>query len=174
MDGDDVLREQLGRLLDGAQAHIRPQELFERFPLDRINAALPGVPYPPWQLLEHLRLAQRDILDYVADGDYQELTFPDGYWPAAAEAPGGADEIFGEATELFPCATAGDISCVAVKSENATTPYAAFKCAPGHGGTPVDPADVPLTSQTAASCSAACTATKGCAIKSWNQVVAGS
>ena len=83
MEGDDVLREQLGRLLDGAQAHIRPQELFERFPLDRINAALPGVPYTPWQLLEHLRLAQRDILDYVSDGDYQELTFPDGYWPAA-------------------------------------------------------------------------------------------
>tara|TARA_A100001037_G_scaffold136705_1_gene123779 strand:+ start:256 stop:720 length:465 start_codon:yes stop_codon:yes gene_type:complete len=86
MGGDDLLREQLGRQLDGTQAHIRPRDVLDHFPLERINRTVPGVPHTPWRLVEHLRLAQRDILDYVSEGDYLELTFPDGYWPAEGEA----------------------------------------------------------------------------------------
>ncbi len=81
MGDDATVRDQLRRLLDGSQAHIQPRTLLEGFPVDRINRTVPGVPYTAWQLLEHLRLAQRDILDYISPGDYQEPAFPAGYWP---------------------------------------------------------------------------------------------
>ncbi len=40
------------------------------------------MPYPPWHLLEHMRIAQRDILDYIEDRDYRLPSWPDDYWPA--------------------------------------------------------------------------------------------
>ncbi len=42
----------------------------------------PHVPYTPWHLLEHLRLTQRDILDFIRDPDYTEPSWPDDYWPS--------------------------------------------------------------------------------------------
>jgi len=76
-----VVREQLVRLLDGSQAHITLDRLLERFSEDRVNAVIAAVPYSPWRLLEHMRLAQRDILEYMVADDYQEREFPAGYWP---------------------------------------------------------------------------------------------
>ncbi len=77
----DAVREQLLKLLDGSQAHITLEKTVETFPEDRVNARVDGVPYSAWRIVEHMRLAQRDILDYVAADDYQELEFPAGYWP---------------------------------------------------------------------------------------------
>jgi DinB superfamily len=51
------------------------------FPLEHINTRPPNVPYTPWHLLEHIRLAQRDILDYITKRDYREPKWPDDYWP---------------------------------------------------------------------------------------------
>jgi hypothetical protein len=91
---DDATREQVLALLRGGNAHMTFDEAVADFPMDRINERPPHVPYTPWHLVEHLRLTQRDILDFSAAPDYQERTWPDDYWPdpAAEAAPDNWDE----------------------------------------------------------------------------------
>jgi hypothetical protein len=90
MKQDDVLREQLLALLRGGNAHATFDQAVGGFPMEKINAPLPGQPaYTPWRLLEHIRLAQRDILDFIRDPAYVSPEWPAGYWPPQGEV---ADE----------------------------------------------------------------------------------
>jgi hypothetical protein len=79
---DKELRAQLIELLEGRGAHMQFEEAVADFPDDAINLRAPNVDYTPWHLLEHLRLTQADILDYVVNPDYVELHWPRDYWPA--------------------------------------------------------------------------------------------
>lgn len=79
---DRMLRRQLGELLDGVGAHMPFEEAVADFPDAAINDRAPNVEYSPWQLLEHIRLTQLDILAYVRDRDYVERDWPTDYWPA--------------------------------------------------------------------------------------------
>jgi hypothetical protein len=82
MDADKTVRDELLHLLRGGNAHMSFDEAVADFPMDRINERPPNVPYSPWHLLEHMRLAQWDILDFVRNPKYQEMKWPDDYWPA--------------------------------------------------------------------------------------------
>jgi len=82
MEADDNLREQLLALIDGRGAHMPFDAAVADFPDDAINRRPPNVPYTPWHLLEHIRIAQRDILDYIRDLAYLAPTWPEEYWPA--------------------------------------------------------------------------------------------
>jgi hypothetical protein len=77
----DELRAQLAELLEGVGAHMKFEEAVADFPDDAINDRAPNVDYTPWHLVEHLRMTQADILDYVTDPDYVELDWPADYWP---------------------------------------------------------------------------------------------
>ncbi len=79
---DTALRDQLLHLLRGGNAHLTFDEAVADFPTERMNDRPPHVPYTPWHLLEHLRLAQWDILDFMRNPNYQEMRWPDDYWPA--------------------------------------------------------------------------------------------
>lgn len=79
---DDALRQHVLNLLRGGQAFMPFDDAVADFPLDRINERPPQVPYTPWHLMEHLRLTQRDILDFVRNPDYKEKQWPKEYWPA--------------------------------------------------------------------------------------------
>jgi len=79
---DASLREQLVRALAWESAHINLESAASRIPGDWIGRKAEGIPYTPWQLLEHIRLTQRDILDFCTDPDYEEPRWPDAYWPA--------------------------------------------------------------------------------------------
>ncbi len=79
----DELREQLIRLLDGVDAHMPFEAAVADFPADAVNTRPPNVDYTPWHLVEHLRLTQRDMLEYVTDADYRPRAWPREYWPAA-------------------------------------------------------------------------------------------
>lgn len=79
---DRGYRDQLVRLLEGDDAHMRFEHAVADFPSGAINAFAPNLPYTPWHLVEHLRITQRDILDYITDPEYRELPWPSGYWPA--------------------------------------------------------------------------------------------
>ena len=81
MNTDKILREHLLELLDGGSAHIRVEPALSGFPLDRINEQVAGSAHTAWELLEHLRIAQWDILDFSTNPDYKEMSFPDDYWP---------------------------------------------------------------------------------------------
>jgi hypothetical protein len=78
---DQAYREQLIRLLDGVDAHMPFEEAVAAFPMEAINTYPPNVPYTPWHLIEHVRLTQRDMLEYVTDPDYSPGIWPVDFWP---------------------------------------------------------------------------------------------
>jgi hypothetical protein len=83
MDRDRGLREQVVGLLGGENAHMGFGAAVADFPEGRINERAPNVEYSFWHLIEHLRLTQLDILNYLKQADYREPAWPAEYWPAA-------------------------------------------------------------------------------------------
>lgn len=81
MDHDKALREHLLELLKGESAHISLEAAIGDFPVEHINTRVDGSPHTVWQLLEHIRIAQWDILDFSTNADYREMKWPDDYWP---------------------------------------------------------------------------------------------
>ena len=87
MQADAALREHLQKLLETEQAHSGFEAAVAGLPA-RLRAAVPeGLPYSAWQLVEHLRITQRDILDFCVDPAYKEPHWPDDYWPKSAGPP---------------------------------------------------------------------------------------
>jgi hypothetical protein len=78
----DTFREQLLQLLRGGNAHYGFDDAIKAFPTEFINSRPPNVTYTPWHLVEHLRISQWDILEFVRDPDHVSPKWPDGYWPA--------------------------------------------------------------------------------------------
>jgi len=85
MSQDEVSRQQLQRLLTWGDAHMTLDQAVAKFPVEYMNAFPPNVPYTPWHLLEHIRRAQRDILEFIRDPSYVSPPWPEGYWPAREE-----------------------------------------------------------------------------------------
>lgn len=83
----DSLRGTLAGLLDWEDAHVGFEAAVSQLPAALHGRVPAGLPHSPWQLLEHLRLTQRDILDFCIDVRYQERRWPEDYWPAAIEPP---------------------------------------------------------------------------------------
>ncbi|SEJ67604.1 DinB superfamily protein [Deinococcus reticulitermitis] len=81
----DPLRRHVRALLTEPQAHLTLEQVLEGFPLNRINERPAGVPYSAWELLSHLRFAQRDILDFMRGGEYHAPEWPAGYWPGKGQ-----------------------------------------------------------------------------------------
>jgi hypothetical protein len=82
-----AVRRQLARLLTWSDAHVSFDDAIARLPARARGRVPRGVPYSPWQLLEHLRLAQADILEFCVSRRYREKQWPRDYWPAAAAPP---------------------------------------------------------------------------------------
>jgi hypothetical protein len=78
---DERWRAELRALLAGANAHMAFEDAVSDFPLLAINQRALNVPYSFWQLLEHLRIAQADILDFITNAGYVAPEWPAGYWP---------------------------------------------------------------------------------------------
>jgi hypothetical protein len=87
---DAAVRDHLDRVLAWGEAHAAFEDAVADLP-DRLRGRTPeGLPYSPWQLVEHLRLAQHDLLEFCRNSDYRESTWPDDYWPASAAPPSSA------------------------------------------------------------------------------------
>jgi hypothetical protein len=78
---DASLRKHVLYLLRGGGAHLSFDDFINSFPPDLCNRRIDGLPYTPWQVLEHMRLAQSDILEFSRDADHVSPEFPKGYWP---------------------------------------------------------------------------------------------
>ena len=78
---DRALREHLLYLLRGGGAHIKFEEALKDFPAELFNARAAGVPYTSWHLLEHMRIAQWDILEFSRSAAHTSPDWPEGYWP---------------------------------------------------------------------------------------------
>jgi uncharacterized damage-inducible protein DinB len=86
---DKALRKYLLELLEGKSAHIELKKAVDGFPLDEINTQVDSSPHTAWQLLEHIRIAQWDILEFSRNADHESPVWPEGYWP---KADGTADK----------------------------------------------------------------------------------
>lgn len=86
MTNDKALRDHLQNVIDWDNAHIRFDDAVNDFPPALRGKRPDGGPHSAWELLEHLRLAQWDILEFTRDASHVSPRFPDGYWPTS-EAP---------------------------------------------------------------------------------------
>lgn len=80
MDEQKELRGHLRELLEGKFAHIDLETVITKFPIEKINKRLENFPHTAWHLLEHIRIAQWDILEFSCDANHVSPEFPDGYW----------------------------------------------------------------------------------------------
>jgi hypothetical protein len=90
MNPDKDLRDHLIKLMDGKQAHVDFESTMAEFPKEYRGKKTEGGPYTPWQLLEHLRIAQWDILEFSRSAEHVSPDWPDGYWPKSEAPP---DEV---------------------------------------------------------------------------------
>lgn len=87
---DKALRQHLLNLLRGHGAHLSAEAVFRDLPAKARERRPRGAQHSPWELLEHLRIAQGDILDFCRNPDYKYVEFPAGYWPATPAPPSAA------------------------------------------------------------------------------------
>ncbi len=85
---DASLREHLVELLTGGHAHATFDKSVKNLPVALRGKRPKGAEHSPWEVLEHLRIAQWDILDFSRNPNYQHLPWPQGYWPATPVPPG--------------------------------------------------------------------------------------
>jgi len=84
---DPDLRQQVVKLLNGGNAHATFDDAVKNFPPELRGKKPKGAEYSAWQLLEHLRIAQWDILEFSRDPKHQSPEWPSGYWPAQPAPP---------------------------------------------------------------------------------------
>lgn len=83
----DTLRQELQELLDGGNAHLPLDAAIRDFSADLRGRRPTGLPYSGWELLEHLRITQHDILEFIKDPAYESPPWPEGYWPPTPTPP---------------------------------------------------------------------------------------
>lgn len=96
---DLALRDQLAGFLGWEDAHAGFDRAVDGLPAQLRGAKPAGFPHTAWQLVEHMRLAQADILDFCRNQAYEEPQWPRDYWPAAEQPPG--EDAWQNAVEAF-------------------------------------------------------------------------
>jgi len=86
-DRDKALREHLLNLLNGGHAHADFSAAIRNLPAAARGMRPKGTEHSPWEILEHMRIAQWDILEFSRDSKHESPDWPGGYWPASAAPP---------------------------------------------------------------------------------------
>ena len=86
-DPHSSLREQLIELLKGGHAHAKFEDAVDDLPAKLRGTKPENFPHSPWMLLEHIRIAQWDILEFSRNAKHKSPKWPEGYWPKTAEPP---------------------------------------------------------------------------------------
>ncbi|MGH9339301.1 MAG: DinB family protein [Acidobacteriota bacterium] len=87
MNAERILRRHLTDLLTGENAHVNFDAATREIPFEQLGVRPAGLPSSIWQQVEHLRIAQWDIVRFSIDSQHVSPDFPDGYWPSAAGPP---------------------------------------------------------------------------------------
>jgi hypothetical protein len=85
----EAMRELLAKLLAWSDAHVGFDDAVADIP-EHLRGTQPSGLHSPWELIEHLRITQHDILDFCLNPDYEEMTWPKDYWPPSPEPPSTA------------------------------------------------------------------------------------
>ncbi len=84
----EALRSQLVAAISGRESHIDFDSAVKDFPVNARGTKPAGVPHTAWQLLEHMRIAQHDILEFSRNSKHKSPKWPEGYWPETEAPPG--------------------------------------------------------------------------------------
>jgi len=87
---DKALRDHVLYVLGGGGAHATFEQAIKDFPEELRGKKVKGLPHSAWMLLEHIRLAQWDILEFSRNAKHKSPDWPKGYWPESAEPPSAA------------------------------------------------------------------------------------
>lgn len=98
---DEALREQLVDLMQGGHAHAPFKDAVADFPPNLRGQKPAGLPHTGWQLLEHMRIAQWDILQFSRNAKHQSPEWPGGYWPETEAPP--SEAAWDESVRAFEC-----------------------------------------------------------------------
>ena len=96
---DKSQRKHVLYLLRGGGAHISFDDTVADFPVELCGKQIDGLPYTGWQVLEHMRIAQWDILEFSRDGSHVSPDWPKGYWPKPEQT--GTPDLWHESVERF-------------------------------------------------------------------------
>jgi hypothetical protein len=99
MTSDNTLRDHLVKLLAWEDAHVSFDTAVADLPVRSRGSIPSGLPYSPWQILEHLRLTQRDILEFCINSNYVEQEWPADYWPKTPRPP--SDDAWDASVQAF-------------------------------------------------------------------------
>lgn len=80
--GEQTIRQKIVKHIKGGQAFSTIDKIADKVPYNQIGKRPDGLPYSFYQLFYHIRIAQLDILKYCRNPDYEEIAWPDDYWPA--------------------------------------------------------------------------------------------
>lgn len=89
-NNDKSLRQHLLELLEGGGAHAKFDDVVKGLPPKLRGAKPENFPHSPWMVLEHLRIAQEDILEFCVNAKYKARKWPDDYWPKKPAPPSSA------------------------------------------------------------------------------------
>ena len=96
---DQSLRDHLLELLKAGSAHLGFDEAIDGLPAELRGKKVPGLAHTVWQLVEHLRFTQEDILEFSRSSAYKEPKWPDDYWPDTDAPP--SDGAWDQSVEAF-------------------------------------------------------------------------
>lgn len=96
---DQALREHLLDLLKAGSAHLGLDEAIKGLPPELRGKKVPSLAHTVWQLVEHLRFTQEDILEFSRNPGYKQPNWPDDYWPDTEAPP--SDEAWEQSVEAF-------------------------------------------------------------------------
>ena len=99
MEHDKLLRQQLAKLIDWNEAHADLSAAVHDFPSKLRGQAPDGLPHSAWQLLEHIRIALWDILEFSRDAKHKSPKWPEGYWPEPVAPP--SDKAWDESVKAI-------------------------------------------------------------------------
>lgn len=88
--GEGFLRNQLASQIMGGNAFIKIENILQTIKFEQLGRQVFGLPYSFWQQFEHMRITQKDILDFSLKAKYHPLNWPADYWPAHIE-PNSSD-----------------------------------------------------------------------------------
>jgi hypothetical protein len=124
MKKEKSLRKHLGKLLEGGQAHVTFEDAVKDLPVNLRGKRPKGAEHSPWEILEHLRIAQHDILEFSRDPKHVSPKWPDEYWPESQTPPD--DKAWAKSVRAFHADVKAMHKLVAAKSTDLYAPI-------GHG-----------------------------------------
>jgi len=118
---DGALRDHLVNLLEGKGAHRSLEEVFRGVPMELRGVRQNGLPYSIWELLEHIRISQWDILEFSLDSEHVSLEWPEGYWPKNHDP--GSEQAWDRSLERVKGDLSRMVSLVRDKTKDLLVPF---------------------------------------------------